>query len=96
MWRELEDASESENEYDTWSHYRMSSQNQCGDNNDSSREQCPDLGEVEMEKVRQIVRAWIESGWVVKLLGRPNPIWPTSDFTFIFFKRPITLIARTV
>ncbi|KAJ4720687.1 RING/U-box superfamily protein [Melia azedarach] len=58
----LEDASESENEYGTWSHDQMESQNERGDNNGSSREQSPDLGEVERERVRQIVRGWMESG----------------------------------
>ena len=56
MWKELENASESENEYGTWSHDRMGLQNQCRDNNDSSREQSSDLGKVERERVRQIVR----------------------------------------
>ncbi|PON43622.1 43kDa postsynaptic protein [Parasponia andersonii] len=58
----LEDASESENEYGTWSHDQIGSQNQRGDNNGSSREQSPDLGDVERERVRQIVRGWMESG----------------------------------
>ncbi|KAH9768626.1 RING-type domain-containing protein [Citrus sinensis] len=58
----LEDASESENEYGTWSHDQMESQNEHGDNNGSSREQSPDLGDVERERVRQIVRGWMESG----------------------------------
>ncbi|XP_044509182.1 uncharacterized protein LOC123228049 isoform X2 [Mangifera indica] len=58
----LGDASESENEYGTWSHDQMESQNERGDNNGSSREQSPDLGEVERERVRQIVRGWMESG----------------------------------
>lgn len=58
----LEDASESENEYVTWPHDQMGSQNEHGDNNGSSREQSPDLGEVERERVRQIVRGWMESG----------------------------------
>lgn len=56
------DASESENEYGPWAHDRMGSQNQRRDNNGSSREQSPDLGEVERERVRQIVRGWMESG----------------------------------
>ena len=96
MWKELENASESENEYGTWSHDRMGSQNQCRDNNDSSREQSSDLGKVERERVRQIVRGWMESGWIVKLLGWSNPTRPTSDFTSIFFKWPITLTTRIV
>ncbi|CAN1172087.1 Protein neuralized [Linum perenne] len=32
------------------------------DNNGSSREQSPDLGEVERERVRQIARGWMDSG----------------------------------
>ncbi|KAK8651332.1 hypothetical protein V6N13_140938 [Hibiscus sabdariffa] len=56
------DASESENEYGTWSNEQGVSQNDGGDNNGSSREQSPDLGEVERERVRQIVRGWMESG----------------------------------
>ncbi|PQQ12593.1 uncharacterized protein Pyn_23752 [Prunus yedoensis var. nudiflora] len=77
MWRELEDehvlnrarergslvdASESENEYGTWSHDQMASQHERGANDASSREQSPDLGEVERERVRQIVRGWMETG----------------------------------
>ncbi|XP_024188085.1 uncharacterized protein LOC112192535 isoform X2 [Rosa chinensis] len=58
----LVDASESENEYGTWSHDQMGSPNERGDNNASSREQSPDLGEVERERVRQIVRGWMETG----------------------------------
>lgn len=48
----VEDVSESENEFAT------GSQNECRDLN-SSREQSPDLGEVERERVRQIVRGWM-------------------------------------
>ncbi|EEF28302.1 conserved hypothetical protein [Ricinus communis] len=58
----LGDASESENEFGPWPHERLGSQNERGDNNGSSREQSPDLGEVERERVRQIVRGWMESG----------------------------------
>ncbi|XP_010241654.1 PREDICTED: uncharacterized protein LOC104586194 [Nelumbo nucifera] len=57
-----EDASESENEYGTWSQGQMESQNEHGDRNNSSREQSPDIGEVERERVRQIVRGWMDSG----------------------------------
>ncbi|XP_004307141.1 PREDICTED: uncharacterized protein LOC101291374 [Fragaria vesca subsp. vesca] len=57
----LVDATESENEYGAWSHDQMGSQNERGDNNASSREQSPDLGEVERERVRQIVRGWMET-----------------------------------
>ncbi|XP_022765498.1 uncharacterized protein LOC111310369 [Durio zibethinus] len=56
------DVSESDNEYGTWSHDQGVSQNGHGGNNGSSREQSPDLGEVERERVRQIVRGWMESG----------------------------------
>ncbi|KAK8662242.1 hypothetical protein V6N13_091828 [Hibiscus sabdariffa] len=54
--------SENENEYGTWSHDQGVSQNDRGDNNGSSREHSPDLSEVERERVRQIVRGWMESG----------------------------------
>ncbi|XP_058076617.1 uncharacterized protein LOC131225171 [Magnolia sinica] len=53
-----EDASESENEYGIWSQGQLGLQNDRGDNN-SSREQSPDLGEGERERVRQIVRGWM-------------------------------------
>ncbi|CAK9161159.1 unnamed protein product [Ilex paraguariensis] len=58
----LEDASESENDYGTWSQDQMGPQNEHGDRNSSSREQSPDLGEVERERVSQIVRGWMETG----------------------------------
>ncbi|XP_068344628.1 uncharacterized protein [Pyrus communis] len=58
----LADASESENEFGTWSHDQIGSQREHGANDDSSREQSPDLGEVERERVRQIVRGWMETG----------------------------------
>ncbi|KAF8403161.1 hypothetical protein HHK36_011258 [Tetracentron sinense] len=57
-----EDASESENEYGTWSRGQMESHNERGDHVNSSREQSPDLGEVERERVRQIARGWMDSG----------------------------------
>ncbi|XP_010267316.1 PREDICTED: zinc finger CCCH domain-containing protein 13-like isoform X2 [Nelumbo nucifera] len=58
----LDDASESENEYGTWSQGQMESHNERGDHNNSSREQSPDIGEVERERVRQIVRGWMDIG----------------------------------
>ncbi|KAI4346453.1 hypothetical protein L6164_007348 [Bauhinia variegata] len=58
----LGDATESENDYGTWSHDQTGSQNEHGDHNGSTREQSPDLGEVERERVRQIVRGWMDSG----------------------------------
>lgn len=58
----LEDASESENEFGSWSHERLGTQNGHEDHESSSREQSPDMGEVERERVRQIVRGWMESG----------------------------------
>ncbi|KAK4367094.1 hypothetical protein RND71_014974 [Anisodus tanguticus] len=58
----LVDASESENEFGTWSHDPIRPQNDHRDRDNSSREQSPDLGEVERERVRQIVRGWMESG----------------------------------
>ncbi|KAL3649971.1 hypothetical protein CASFOL_006374 [Castilleja foliolosa] len=54
--------SEIENEYATWTHNHMGTQNGNRDHGSSSREQSPDLGEVERERVRQIVRGWMESG----------------------------------
>ncbi|MFQ6640313.1 hypothetical protein Gotur_015057 [Gossypium turneri] len=56
------DVTESENEYGTWSNDQSVLQNDHRDNNGSSREHSPDLGEVERERVRQIVRGWMESG----------------------------------
>lgn len=58
----LGDASESENDYATWSHSQLSPRNGNRGHDSSSREQSPDLGEVERERVRQIVRGWMESG----------------------------------
>lgn len=58
----LGDASESENDYGTWSHDQIGSRNAHGNHNGSSREQSPDLGDIERERVRQIVRGWMESG----------------------------------
>ncbi|XVE99181.1 hypothetical protein REPUB_Repub03eG0175200 [Reevesia pubescens] len=75
------DTSESENEYGTWSREQGVSQNDHGDNNGSSREQSPDLGEVERERVRQIVRGWMESGIsdhssnVTQRAGSPRAEW---------------------
>ncbi|KAG8390554.1 hypothetical protein BUALT_Bualt01G0095500 [Buddleja alternifolia] len=56
------DASESENDYASLSHDQLGPQNENRDEDNSSREQSPDLGEVERERVRQIVRGWMESG----------------------------------
>ncbi|KAI3458917.1 hypothetical protein Pfo_030972 [Paulownia fortunei] len=58
----LEDASESENDYATWSHDQLGPHNGNRDHDNSSREQSPDLGEVERERVRQIVHGWMETG----------------------------------
>ncbi|XP_060182670.1 uncharacterized protein LOC132612596 isoform X1 [Lycium barbarum] len=58
----LVDASESENEYGTWSHDPIGPQNDHRDRDNSSRENSPDLGEVERERVRHIVRGWMETG----------------------------------
>ncbi|CAL0321232.1 unnamed protein product [Lupinus luteus] len=60
--RSLRDLSETENDYGTWSHDQIVPRNAHGDANGSSNEQSPDLGEVERERVRQIVRGWMESG----------------------------------
>ncbi|XP_022746716.1 uncharacterized protein LOC111296594 isoform X2 [Durio zibethinus] len=75
------DVSESENEYGTWLHDQSVSQNDRRDDNGSSREQSPDLGEVERERVRQIVRGWMESGIsdhssnVTQRAGSPRAEW---------------------
>ncbi|XVE68750.1 hypothetical protein DITRI_Ditri09bG0094600 [Diplodiscus trichospermus] len=75
------DVSESENEYGTWSHDQGLTRNDRGDNNGSSREQSPDIGEVERERVRQIVRGWMESGIsdhtsnVTQRAGSPRAEW---------------------
>lgn len=58
----LGDASESENEFRSWSPNPIGQQNGNRDRDDSSREQSPDLGDVERERVRQIVRGWMETG----------------------------------
>lgn len=58
----VRDANESENDYGTWSQDHMETRNEHGDDNDSSREQSPDLGEVERERVRHIARGWMEVG----------------------------------
>ncbi|XP_051116081.1 uncharacterized protein LOC127241193 isoform X2 [Andrographis paniculata] len=62
--RSLGDASESENEndYATWSHDRGEPQNENREHRNSSRDQSPDIGEIERERVSQIVRGWMESG----------------------------------
>ncbi|KAK1409648.1 hypothetical protein QVD17_36177 [Tagetes erecta] len=59
----LEDVTGSENEYGTWSHDQIEPQNegQDQDNRGSSREQTPDIGEVERERVRHIVQGWRET-----------------------------------
>ena len=58
----VEDVSESEPDFGTWSHGQMETHSENGDHTHSSREQSPDVGEVERERVRQIVRGWVETG----------------------------------
>ncbi|GFP94257.1 hypothetical protein PHJA_001570200 [Phtheirospermum japonicum] len=58
----LGDASESGHDYSTWSHDQLGLGNGNRDHDNSSREQSPDLGDVERERVRQIVRGWMDSG----------------------------------
>ncbi|PIA54917.1 hypothetical protein AQUCO_00901076v1 [Aquilegia coerulea] len=55
-------ASESENEYGMWSQGPIDSHNERGNHSLSSREQSPDLGEVDRERVRHIARGWMDSG----------------------------------
>ncbi|KAH7839405.1 hypothetical protein Vadar_003738 [Vaccinium darrowii] len=57
-----DDVSESETEFATWSSDHMGIQNGNVDLESSSREQSPDMGDGERERVRQIVRGWMESG----------------------------------
>ncbi|CAI9766210.1 unnamed protein product [Fraxinus pennsylvanica] len=77
----LEDAGESENDYTTWSHDQGGLQNENRDPDNSSREQSPDLGDVERERVRQIVRGWMESDIsdpapnVMRRNGTPRSEW---------------------
>ncbi|KAL3646531.1 hypothetical protein CASFOL_011711 [Castilleja foliolosa] len=58
----LGDASESEDYYSTWSHNQLFPQNGNRGHDNSSSEQSPDLGDVERERVRQIVRGWMDGG----------------------------------
>ncbi|KAM7526843.1 hypothetical protein LguiA_016745 [Lonicera macranthoides] len=58
----VEDTSESENDYRAWPHDQREPQIGSGDRDSSSREQSPDFGEVDRERVRHIVRGWMESG----------------------------------
>ncbi|KAJ9553656.1 hypothetical protein OSB04_017701 [Centaurea solstitialis] len=58
----LEDITESENDYGAWSNDQMEAHNDRQENDVSSREQSPDLGEVDGERVRHIVRGWRETG----------------------------------
>ncbi|KAG9441697.1 hypothetical protein H6P81_017551 [Aristolochia fimbriata] len=57
-----EDASESENEF--WAQTQLGSQNERGDDQNSSREQSPDIGDGERERVRQIVRGWVRENGI--------------------------------
>lgn len=65
----------SENEYGTWSHDQMEPQNESQDNDGSSREQTPDIGEVERERVRHIVQGWRESGVTDRSSSSPRAEW---------------------
>ncbi|KAK6933464.1 hypothetical protein RJ641_036358, partial [Dillenia turbinata] len=58
----MEDVSESENDFGSWSNEQIGPQNERRDQNSSSREQSPDVGDIDRERVRQIVRGWMESG----------------------------------
>ncbi|XP_068640531.1 uncharacterized protein [Aristolochia californica] len=57
-----EDASESENEF--WAQTQLGSQNERVDDQNSSREQSPDIGDGERERVRQIVRGWVRENGI--------------------------------
>ncbi|XP_074319188.1 uncharacterized protein LOC141656261 [Silene latifolia] len=51
-----------QHDFGDWSHDQMGNPIVNGDGGRSSRDPSPDLGEVERERVRQIVRGWMESG----------------------------------
>ncbi|CAH1438076.1 unnamed protein product [Lactuca virosa] len=68
----------SENEYGSWSHDQMEAQNESQDNEVSSREQTPDIGEVERERVRHIVQGWRESG--VSVTDRGSSSSPRAEW----------------
>ncbi|XP_075513485.1 uncharacterized protein LOC142548818 isoform X1 [Primulina tabacum] len=55
------DANESENNFASWAHDQVGSHNENVYHDNSSREQSPDIAEVERERVRHIVRGWVES-----------------------------------
>ncbi|KAI3809229.1 hypothetical protein L1987_25199 [Smallanthus sonchifolius] len=65
------DVTGSENDYATWSSDLLEPQNEGQDqeNDGSSREQTPDVGEVEQERVRHIVQGWRETGVTDPALG---------------------------
>ncbi|XP_073122913.1 uncharacterized protein [Henckelia pumila] len=56
------EASESGNDHAIWSQGHQLESLTVRNHGNSSREQSPDLGEVERERVRQIVHGWMESG----------------------------------
>lgn len=58
----LEDVSGSENDFGPWSHDQMVAQNGDGRHDNSSREESPDVSEVDRERVRHIARGWMDSG----------------------------------
>ncbi|XP_022893892.1 uncharacterized protein LOC111408355, partial [Olea europaea var. sylvestris] len=58
----LEGASESEHDFATWSQEQVGPRNENRDPDHSSREQSPDLGDVDRERVRHIVRGLMDSG----------------------------------
>ncbi|KAL7611834.1 hypothetical protein Lser_V15G08177 [Lactuca serriola] len=68
----------SENEYGSWSHDQMEARNESQDNEVSSREQTPDIGEVERERVRHIVQGWRESG--VSVTDRGSSSSPRAEW----------------
>ncbi|KAH9621402.1 hypothetical protein KSS87_014798 [Heliosperma pusillum] len=59
---ETREADNQQHDFGDWSHDQMGNPVVRGDGVRSSRDPSPDLGEVERERVRQIVRGWMESG----------------------------------
>ncbi|XP_076918701.1 uncharacterized protein LOC143579207 [Bidens hawaiensis] len=69
---------ESDNEYGAWSNDQMDAQTGLQEDNGSTRERSPDLGEAdverERERVRRIVQGWRETG-VPERSGSPRSEW---------------------
>ncbi|RZC70584.1 hypothetical protein C5167_033694 [Papaver somniferum] len=74
------DVSESDNEYGAWSQGQIETQNERADQQTSSREQSPDIGDVDRERVRQIVRGWMDSGISDQTSNVPQRTSPRAEW----------------